>query len=388
MAMRILYHHRIASRDGSATHVEEMVRALRGLGHEVQVCAPGMYEKDTGQGGSPGWVGALKAGLPKSVYELAEVGYSTVSYRRLRRAIKAFRPDVIYERYALFNLAGVLAARRYKVPLVLEVNAPYAVARRVYGGLKLGRLADACEAFVWRRATRVLPVTEVLADIIVAAGVPRERMTIIPNAIDPEHYANLPAAETVKSALGLEGRVVVGFTGFVREWDRLDRVLNWLAGYKGEAQPHLLIVGDGPVRAELEAQARTLGVADRLSFTGVVPRTRVPELAMAFDVALQTALVPYASPLCLFEYLALGKAIVAPDQPNHHEVLQGGVDALLYRPEVPGAMEHAIETLVVDAALRDKLADGARAAMDTGRFTWRRNAERAVEVMQAAIIPR
>lgn len=382
--MRILYHHRIASRDGGATHVEEMVRALRGLGHDVRVCAPSMYEKDTGRGGSPGWVGALKAGLPKAVYELAEAGYSTVSYRRLRRAIADFRPDVIYERYALFNLAGVLAARRYRVPLVLEVNAPYAVARRVYGGLKLGRLADACESFVWRRATRVLPVTGVLADIIAAAGVPRERMTIIPNAIDPEHYAHLPAAAAAKAVLGLDQCVVVGFTGFVREWDRLDRVVSWLAGYHGPVQPHLLIVGDGPVRGELEAQARSLGIADRLTFTGVVPRTRVPELAMAFDVALQTALVPYASPLCLFEYLALGKAIVAPDQPNHHEVLQDRVDALLYDPEAPGAMERAIETVVADPALRERLASGALATMAARRFTWRGNAERAVEVMHAA----
>ena len=85
------------------------------------------------------------------------------------------------------------------------------------------------------------------------------------------------------------------------------------------------------------------------TFTGVVARHEVPHLAVAFDVALQTALVPYASPLCLFEYLALGKAIAAPDQPNHHEVLRAGVDALLYRPDDPGDLERTIEKLVGDA---------------------------------------
>lgn len=383
--MRVLYHHRIASRDGQATHIEEMVKALRELGHDVETCAPDLYTRDDGRGGSPGWVGGLKAALPKPVYELAEIGYSSVSYARVGRAIERFRPDVIYERYALFNLGGVIAARRQRIPLVLEVNAPYAVARRKYDGLKLGALADRCERFVWRNATRVLPVTEVLAGIIASAGVPADRMEVIPNAVDPDHYRNLPAPDEAKRRLGLEQRVVIGFTGFVREWDQLDRLVEWLANQDRARNLHLLIVGDGTVRTSLEEQARALGVADRLTFTGVVPRTRVPELAMAFDIALQTALVPYASPLCLFEYLALGKAIVAPDQPNHHEVLVPGVDAQLYRPEVAGDLERSIDALVSDPGLRARLSDGARAKMATGRFTWRGNAQRVVEVMQAMV---
>lgn len=382
--MRILYHHRIASRDGQATHVEEMIRALRELGHDVEVCGPGVHEQDSGRGGSAGWVGTLKATLPKSAYELAEVAYSVVAYRRLCRAIETFRPDAIYERYALFNLSGVWASRRYRIPMVLEVNAPYAVARRKYSGLQLGWLADRCEAYTWRGAARVLPVTRVLAGTIAEAGVPRAQMRVISNAIDPRHYAELPSPEAAKRALGLEGRVVIGFTGFVREWDRLDRVLRWLASYHGRERVHLLIVGDGPVRAELEALARSLGASGRLSFTGVVPRTQVPVLAMAFDVALQTALVPYASPLCLFEYLALGKPIVAPDQPNHHEVLRAGVDALLYRPDDPGHMERAIEMLVTDETLRERLGAGARTAIEAGGYTWRRNAERVVEEIGTA----
>ena len=141
-----------------------------------------------------------------------------------------------------------------------------------------------------------------------------------------------------------------------------------------------MVVGDGPVRKELEAQAKRLGIGHRLVFTGVLPRAEVPAAAMAFDIALQTALVPYASPLCLFEYLALGKAIVAPDQANHREILRAGVDALLYEPDGPGDLERAIETLVGDEALRSRLEAGARETMAARQFTWRRNAERVVEV--------
>lgn len=79
------------------------------------------------------------------------------------------------------------------------------------------------------------------------------------------------------------------------------------------ANSYLLVVGDGPVRAELEAPAVTLGVERRVAFTGVIDRQIGPDHVAAFDVALQLpAVTAYASPLKLMEYLVLGKAIVAP----------------------------------------------------------------------------
>lgn len=350
-----------------------MIRAFRELGHEVQECAPDIYRKDTGEGGSAGWVGKLKAILPGHAYEVAELAYSVIAYRRLSKAIRRFHPDLIYERHALFNLAGIAASRRYSVPLFLEVNAPYATARRA-SGLRLRSLAAHLETLVWRSATRVLPVTEVLAAIIEAGGVPRARILVVPNAVNPEDYRDLPTVQEAKARLGLQDRIVIGFTGFVCEWDRLDRVLSWMARRQDRDRLHLLVVGDGPVRAQLEACARQLGISDRLTFTGVVARRQVPALAMAFDIALQTALVPYASPLCLFEYLALGKAIVAPDQPNHHEVLKPDVDAILYPPHDSDGLERRLEALVVEPELRQKLGSAAAAAIGERRLTWRHNA--------------
>lgn len=380
--MKILYHHRTASRDGQSTHIEEMIGGLRANGHEVWECAPAV-DGGSESGGSSGWVGLLKAHLPKPVYELAEIAYSLVAYRRLSRSIRAKRPDGIYERYNLFLLAGIWAKRRFKLPLILEVNAPMAVERAEYGGLALPWLARRLERFVWRQADYVLPVTQVLAEHLIREGVDPQRIRVIPNAINPAHYVQLPSTSEAKQALGLSGRLVVGFTGFVREWDRLDRIVAWIAKQPVDRNVHLLVIGDGPARAEIEACAARLGVADRLSFTGAVPRARVPALSTAFDVALQTALVPYASPLCLFEYLALSKAIVAPDQPNHHEILAHGINALLYDPEDPQGIERALETLAADAGLREQIARAAHQVVDDKRLTWQQHASRVAELLAA-----
>lgn len=376
--LRVLYHHRIASSDGQLTHIDEMVGALRTLGAEVLVVGPQVHKTDKGQGGSPGWVGVLKAVLPAAVYELAEAAYALVAYRRLRRAVVSFQPDVIYERLSLYQPAGVWTSRRTGVPLLLEVNAPYVVERRRYGKLKLGWLASRVERYTLTGATRVFPVTQVLGEMLIEMGVDRERVTVIPNAIDPKNFQGLPTIEQAKIRHRVTGRTVVGFIGFVREWDRLDEIVDWLARRPEGDATVLMIVGDGTVRPQLEEQARRLGVAHKLHFTGVLPRHEVPAAAMSFDIALQTALVPYASPLCLFEYMALGKAIVAPDQPNHHEVLDKGVDCEMYQPAQPRGMELALEALVDNPARRERLGAAARKAIERRQLHWGGNARRVI----------
>lgn len=381
--MKVLYHHRTASRDGQSTHIEEMIRGLRSVGCTVEESAPAVASSEAG-GGSPGWVGVLKRWLPRPVYELAEVAYSWVAYRRLSAHIARFRPDAIYERYNLYMLAGVWAKRRHRLPLILEVNAPMAVERRQYGGLTLPWLADWTERYVWRNADAVLPVTHVLAAELVERGVDPRRIRVIPNGINEDHYRNLPTADEVKARLNLAGRLVIGFIGFVREWDQLDRIVRWIA-LNRERLPtaHLLVIGDGPARAGIEQCARDLGISERVSFTGVIARSEVPALASAFDVALQTALVPYASPLCLFEYLALGKAIVAPDQPNHREILVHGESAWLYDPTSAHGIEAALDALCADEPLRASLGLGARQVIDARRLTWRQHAAKVTEVLSA-----
>lgn len=395
--MRILYHHRTASRDGQAVHIEEMVAALREAGHEVCVVAPAQpaaapaseVSRNGQMGGQVGWVQRLRQALPKGAYELLELGYSIVAYRRLAKAAAAFKPDVIYERYNLYLLAGLWLKRRLGLPLLLEVNAPLVEERLRFGGLGLPALGHWAEAQVWRGADLVLPVTAVLGQHVQARGVAAERIVVIPNGINEVHFAQAPAPTAAKAVLarrlgpGWEQALVLGFTGFVRDWHGVDRVLDWLASPSAPAQARLLMVGDGPARPALEAQAQQLGLAARVHFTGVVPRDAVPALVAAFDLALQPAVVPYASPLKLFEYLALGKAVLAPRVPNLEEVLTDGENALLFDDQTPGAMQAALQRLCTDTALRERIAAGAAASIARRGLTWRANAQRVATMAQA-----
>ena len=380
--VRILYHHRTASKDGQAVHIDEMIGALRELGHEVRVVAPESAE-GAGMGAKVGWVHRLRDRLPKAVYELLELGYSWVAYRQLMAAAREFKPDVLYERCNLFLIAGVLLKRRLKLPLLLEVNSPLTDERQRFGGLGLPRLARWSENLAWRHADVVLPVTHVLADAVRAQGVPSERIVVVPNGINEHHFAGAPTPAEAKARLGWQSALVLGFTGFVRDWHGVDRVLRWMASPQAPAHARLLVVGDGPARQALEQQAAELGLADRVRFTGVVPREDVPAHVAAFDIALQPAVTPYASPLKLFEYLALGKAIVAPGMPNIREVLTDGDNALLFDAEDEASFASALSRLSADPSLRAHLATHAKATIGKLGLTWRSNAQRVAELAAA-----
>jgi len=382
--VRILYHHRTRSKDGQYVHIEEMIHALRSQGHEVIIVAPPSAETED-FGSDAGAVALLKRWLPKWFYELMELGYSLVAYRRMAKAIRAHKPDCIYERYNLFLPAGVWAARRFKLPLLLEVNAPILEERSRYDGLSLTRLARWSQAYAWRNADVVLPVTQVLGDIVASYGVEHKRIVVIPNGINGERFESAPDVEAAKRALGLEGRLVLGFTGFVRDWHGLDKVLDLIAGDPPESRRHLLVVGDGPARTGLERQARELGIDNRVTFTGIVGRDDVARHVAAFDIALQPAVVAYASPLKLFEYLALGKAIVGPAQPNIEEILRRDHNAVLFDPADPNGLASAVSRLCGDAVLRNKVAANARATISDQQLTWNANAHRVIELFRGLL---
>jgi glycosyltransferase involved in cell wall biosynthesis len=383
--MKILYHHRTRSKDGQYVHIEEMIKALRQLGHEVIVVAPPSAETES-FGSDAGMVAWLKRSLPQFVYEIMELAYSLVAYRRLARAVRQHQPDCLYERYNLFLPAGIWIKRKFRLPMLLEVNAPIFEERARYDGLALKGLARWSQAYAWKAADYVLPVTGVLGDIVASYGVPRERIVVIPNGINASEFSSAPEPQAAKAALGLDGNIVLGFTGFVRDWHGLDKVISMIATDPPESGRHLLVVGDGPARAALEAQADALHIRDRVSFTGVIGRNEVARYVAAFDIALQPAVVEYASPLKLFEYLALGKAIIGPAQPNLMEILTDGQNAVLFDPKAADGMAGAISKLTSDAALRQRVGENAKKTISDKRLTWRENALRAVELFKR--IPR
>jgi len=384
--LRILYHHRTAASDGMRVHIDEVIKALRDRGNLVEVVGPAA----NGAGGKSkleGLADFLRRLLPASIFELLELAYNISAYRQLKHAVQTFEPDILYERYNLYLLAGLRLKRRHDLPMILEVNSPLAEERAAFGNLRLRVLAERCETALWRGADAVLPVTQVLADIVAKKRKTDAGIQVVPNGALLETAATAADVERLRAQFGLKpGNVVMGFVGFVRAWHGVGWALDALPSLP--ANTHLLIVGDGPGLPALEKRAAELGITDRVHFAGRVLHCQIPTYIELFDIALQTAAVSYASPLKLFEYMAHGRAIIAPDQPNIREILDDGVNALLFAAENEPSFRAALTRLCTDQTLRQKIGRQARLTVEERPLTWANNAARIESLGKALLAAR
>lgn len=374
--MKVLYHHRIRSKDGQFVHLQELVHAFEAGGHVVNLVGPRILESgEFGEGG--GFSDTLRSKLPKVCFELLEFAYSLLALLRLWAALRKNRPDLIYERFNLFFPVGVWLANLHKIPIVLEVNGPLLQERSEHGGLSLKWLAGWSQNYVWNNATLCLPVTNVLANYLREVGVSEERILIIPNGVDFERFA-VADRQFVSNKFGWKDKVVLGFIGFVRPWHGVDSIIMSMAEGKLPENTRLLVAGDGPALPDLKRMTHQLGLNERVVFTGVVSREDVPNYIAGFDIALQPSVVAWASPLKVIEYLAVGSAIVAPAQPNIGEILVHEENALLFDPAKPEDRIKMIVRLVESEPLRKVLGTNAVTTISKLSLTWSSNADRII----------
>ncbi len=247
-----------------------------------------------------------------------------------------WRPDMIYERYALTAFAGAFLARYLRVPFVLEVNSPMADEEAAFRGLRLRRLARWAEGWLIRRADRLVVVSWALHSHALRLGARHERILVLPNAVDPKRFGAAHDGIAVRERMDLNGSFVVGFCGSLKPWHGVHRLLAAAARAAAEVpELRVLIVGDGPDRPALERQARDLGIEPRVRFVGAVAHEAVADYLAACDV-LSAPYEPmegfYFSPLKVAEYLAVGRPVVVSAVGELARALDGARDVTLVPP--------------------------------------------------------
>ncbi|WP_291987311.1 glycosyltransferase family 4 protein [Luteitalea sp.] len=361
--MRILYHHRTLGDGAEGIHIAAMVDAFRTLGHEVRVVGPAATAD-----ARAGRAARLKAWLPGAAFEVATLAYNLPEHRELRRLIADWHPDLLYKRHARYDVAALRAARAAGVPSILEVNAVYSA--RPYCDFEpqsLHSLAARVERAAFRTANRVIAVSSPMAAQVEAlSGRPAD---VVPNGVDPVMFD--PERVLPKRGPWSEGDgLLLGWTGVLREWHGLELLLEAAAA----SGARVLLVGDGPARGAVEARVQALGLAERVFITGRVPRDEIAGYVAAFDVGVVAdERTGVASPMKLVEYMAMAKAVIAPDMPNIRDIVIHGETGLLFAPGVPSELTAAMVGLE-DPVERGRLGASARAEIQRAR-TWLRVAD-------------
>lgn len=383
---------------GASIHVRGVAVALSRAGHEVKVLA-------TRTGGS-------SSGFPPTVIDfgfdpllkklrigIAAAGDETLAseslglmlntgLRQQLDALDAERPvDAVYERYSLWSWAGLQFARERGVPYVLEVNAPLVEEQRTWRNLSLQPVATAVEQLLLREADIVTVPAHSLRQHVRAVAGGRRRVYVLPNGVDLDLFSE-PGRPPEDVLEHLEGRFVVAFLGSLKPWHGIEPLWRgFMALRRRVPAAHLLVIGDGPMRAYLEKAAAAYD-PDAVTLTGAVEHRQVPALLAAADVGV--APYPrlkdfYFCPLKIVEYLAAGLPVVASRMGDVERLVQEGRTGLL----VPPGDHRALAAALVDlySHPRRRRALGARArARAQARHGWQVTARRLEELIELAAI--
>lgn len=373
--MKILYHHRTLGDGAEGIHVSSIVEAFRSLGHDTRVAAL-IGEQTNAPTARTRFLGTLRKMVPGMLHEFLELGYSGLGYRILQKRMMGWEAGLIYERYTLFNFAGLLAAWHKKIPLILEVNSPLAFERIRYEKLSLRRLARQCERVVCSKADLVVVVSTPLKKYLIEQGVPGDHIVVVPNGVDPTVFQpDASIRQAVRARLGLlPDTIVIGFVGVLRPWHGVESLCEavWNLIQK-KMNVHLLIVGDGPSRAELDDFVRERKIGHCVTITGRVAHSAIPDYLTAFDIGVSPRATFYASPMKIIEYMATGLAVVAPHMVNIQDIITDGVDGLLFEPENIEALTSTLLSLIQNPNIRLQLGQAAR-EMVLRKRTWAHNA--------------
>jgi len=304
------------------------------------------------------------------------------------RLARRLGPSFVYQRHTSFLLAGTRVARACGVPLILEWNASAVWTRmRWEPHLPIERiltpLAVSWERQAAKAADLVVAVSESAAQMALRMGAPAERVLIVPNGVDVEKVRPAPEGEGRRQFDG----PVLGWVGSFGPWHGAEVLVRALSLLPGEIR--LVMVGDGARRAACQSLARSLGVEDRILWVGAVPHGTALDYLRSCDI-LVSPHVPlpdtpfFGSPTKLFEYMALGKPIVASRLEQLGEILEDGRTARLVQPGDAEALRDGILDVLRTPDRGRRLGQEARWRAEH-RHTWGHRAAAILDRLETGV---
>jgi glycogen synthase len=395
--MRILHvlDHSLPLHSGYTFRTRSILRAQQARGWTVLgLTTPRHSEKDARNQTIDGIEFRRTAGAaPSGVLGLfAEMAATT---NALEATARDWKPDIIHAHSpALNGIPALRVGKKLGIPVVYEVRAFWEDAAVDHGTTAEGslryRLTRMQETFVLKRAQAVTTICEGLRQDIVARGVPAAQVTVIPNAVDAQSFVpRQPAEPALQEKLGLNGKKVMGFLGSYYAYEGLDLLLDALPlVLQKEPNARILLVGGGPQEDNLKAQAKKLGIEEKVNFVGRVPHSEVNRYYDLIDVLVyprhSMRLTELVTPLKPLEAMAQKHLLLASDVGGHKELIEHGKTGFLFKAGDAQALADAAVRILQSGSSLDAVRDAGRAFVDEVR-NWTMSVARYEKVYGALV---
>ncbi|KQM98279.1 TIGR04063 family PEP-CTERM/XrtA system glycosyltransferase [Sphingomonas sp. Leaf25] len=332
------------------------------------------------------------APLPSPLGEVREI---RAFARSIERVVELVKPDILHAHSPVLGaLAAMGVAKRHRLPLVYEIRAFWEDASVGNGtgteGSLRYRTTRALETHAVRKVDGVAVICEGLRRDLIARGIASDKIMVSPNGVDLTLFGTPPPPDTALAAeLGLAGKDVLGFIGSFYDYEGLDTLIAAMPALVA-ARPNvaLLLVGGGPMEADLRARAAASPVADAIRFVGRVPHDQVERYYGLVDLLVYPRkamrLTDLVTPLKPLEAMAQRRLVAASDVGGHRELIRDGDTGTLFPPDDPAALATRVAARLADRSDWDAMRDRGRAFVERER-DWASNVARYEPLYQRLI---
>jgi glycosyltransferase involved in cell wall biosynthesis len=244
--------------------------------------------------------------------------------------------EFIYQRYTLLNCTGIILSWWYGKNLILEFNSSKVWTEMHWSPnkkIKMRFFVLLCEKINIAYAHKIIAVSDAIKNLLIKVGVTESRIIVNPNGVDTELFDPCKLQKDrrkIRTDLGLSGKYVFGFIGTFSYWHDVEQIVDVIPRvYVLCPKSHFLLIGNGPlfdyVQKKIEENRL---IHSAVTLTGMVPQHSAPKYLAACDAFLSlTKPNPdgtpfFGSPTKLFEYMSLGKPIIASDLDQIAQVIQ------------------------------------------------------------------
>lgn len=315
-----------------------------------------------------------------------EYQYDTFVYKNSKEIIETEKPDFLYQRLIFGELSGIKLAEEYEMPIVMEINSSntfrnewtndhtcfFEIVKRMVEN-KLCQKADA-----------VVVVTPYVKDYFVKQNISLDKIFVNPNGVDLDcYYQNDSLRQKIRNQYDLDDKILVGFLGNFRPWHDVSTLIHSAKIVLSKApKAHFFLVGDGPLRHQIEEITNATGMGRCVTFTGNIPNEEVQGYINAMDIAV--APIPkgpyfHGSPIKIFEYLAVGKPLIVSRFPVIESIITDHKNGILVEPGDRMQLADAILELISNRELKERLGKEGRRTVEKNH-TWAENAARIVDI--------
>lgn len=361
------------SPNGAAAHTEGVVNALVDKGFKVNIFTSyalkflKRYNSMTV---------CTPNGMFSNISEIEEMEYS----RQLAKCLleRSPKPDFVYQRYGRNNYSGLVYARKAGVPLVIEYNGSEIWMSRNWGKpLRYEAMSEEIELAVLKGADLIVGNAQALKDELVARGIEPDRVLIIPNGVDPEKFNPSIDGTEIRKKLNIgKNDILVSFVGSFGPWHGAEVLAKAIKPViRINQNIRFAFIGSGAKLQEVLDIIDEDKMASHTIITGLVAREETPKYLAASDI-LVSPQIPnpdgtpfFGSPTKLFEYMAMGKAIIASDLDQIGIILTDNENAILTEPGNYQKISEAILKLAEDRAERIRLGNNARKEV-VRKYSW------------------